>query len=696
MNYVRTILITTILLSISNLHNAETATEIQSAIQPIEASTPEEPKVAQATEQEQWDKHLQLLSENWDKTENIPTGDWLPQAIKLAKAVVEKDNSLVATVKSAFLDAINDQKTKLTSGIISLIKEFDDAIDAQIAPVETQKPQEEDKTTLQPVETVVVPEEKKVEPVVEAAPIQPVEANAASTSTEETNQSNNNTISVAQETTVVTKDLNSQWNELLDKIKTDESIGESLTKAYEIARDLLLSGHSQQKLEKTFQDALETRMLQKKIDPRVIKNEINNFRINVTYRDQPTYYPQPLGSSPQDAITQKQLEELRQEFTKKDVLAKEEAEKQKVNALTMRKALDEATKQGILSQQEAQTKINKLTEISKQREEAILQKQKDLQVTFEKEQAKMREAFTKEIKAQVAAVQKAPAEKGIISTITQSVSAWWYGSSPKKPTGLTQEEQKALLKAIVQNTKNPLKAKEDFEQFQQLLINFSQAWDQARKMPNSLWIDQMGLVVKNIVIEHEIMSLDDISNIIQQALESSGKISSPQKLIKIIELVKGPTNDYKRLILEEKQREENAKQQRIQRKEEKQQQILLAQQKIKDEKDRIEREEQHLANSIAAYKNEKKQWHELLAQVSANKQASHHDNHTHTQEALKKSQSLLQLADIVPNKKKAALSQKLKQKFSVALLEQQKNNEKNTNIYHNMDIFNKEINKMVE
>ena len=96
------------------------------------------------------------------------------------------------------------------------------------------------------------------------------------------------------------------------------------------------------------------------------------------------------------------------------------------------------------------------------------------------------------------------------------------------------------------------------------------------------------------------------------------------------------------------------------------------------------------------YKAEKKQWYNLLNKVAQNKQATPHDNHAHMQEALQKSQVLLQLASEIPHKNKPAISQKLKQKFSVALLEQQKNGAQGTNVYHNMDLFNKEINKMLD
>ena len=76
--------------------------------------------------------------------------------------------------------------------------------------------------------------------------------------------------------------------------------------------------------------------------------------------------------------------------------------------------------------------------------------------------------------------------------------------------------------------------------------------------------------------------------------------------------------------------------------------------------------------------------------------ATQQDNQEHMQEALKKSQSILQLAGDIPKKNKASISQKLKQKFTVALLEQQKNGEGSVNVHRNMDIFNNEVNKMMD
>ena len=128
----------------------------------------------------------------------------------------------------------------------------------------------------------------------------------------------------------------------------------------------------------------------------------------------------------------------------------------------------------------------------------------------------------------------------------------------------------------------------------------------------------------------------------------------------------------------------------------KQQKIKDEQARIEEEKQRIEQEKQQLVATATSYKDEKKQWYDLLGQVAQNKQATIQANNEHTQEALKKSQALLNLANNIPTKNKAAISQKLKQKFSVALLEQQKNSENLINIHQSMDVFNKEINKMTD
>lgn len=123
---------------------------------------------------------------------------------------------------------------------------------------------------------------------------------------------------------------------------------------------------------------------------------------------------------------------------------------------------------------------------------------------------------------------------------------------------------------------------------------------------------------------------------------------------------------------------------------------MLAQQRIKNEEDRIEAEKKKQLMAAADYKNHKKEWNQLLAQISNNTQATTQENHAHTTEAIKKSHALLNLASAIPSKNKHAVSQKLKQKFTVALLDQQRDNDEKLNIHHYMDHFNKEINRVIE
>jgi len=208
--------------------------------------------------------------------------------------------------------------------------------------------------------------------------------------------------------------------------------------------------------------------------------------------------------------------------------------------------------------------------------------------------------------------------------------------------------------------------------------------------------------VYDIVITYKILSSEQVSSIIRNVLETSKKISS-RNIDKIIMTVEQPTQNQLKKAAQEKEQEEQKKQQR----KEEQEKLIAEQQKIKDEQERIEAEkEQHLAHieaenqkqafNITQYKSEKDGWYDILYNIASNKQATQQSNHDHTQQALQKSQSLLQLADAIPTKNKTSLSQKLKQKFSIALLEQQKRNNHDLNIYHHMDIFNNAINEMVE
>lgn len=107
-------------------------------------------------------------------------------------------------------------------------------------------------------------------------------------------------------------------------------------------------------------------------------------------------------------------------------------------------------------------------------------------------------------------------------------------------------------------------------------------------------------------------------------------------------------------------------------------------------------EEQRLLTAHSTYKDEKKYWYNLLDEISNTKKITPELHKQYAQKALEKSQSLLQLASYIPKKNKQKISQKLKQKFAVSLLEQQKDTDESLNIYHTMDWFNNEVNKLVD
>ena len=188
-------------------------------------------------------------------------------------------------------------------------------------------------------------------------------------------------------------------------------------------------------------------------------------------------------------------------------------------------------------------------------------------------------------------------------------------------------------------------------------------------------------------MNYHIISLKDASDIIEAIIAPSSNRN------RIIKEIKKHLEEKKLKIIYEKQQKEAAILQKAQQKEERKKIALREQQRIKDEKDQKEAEVRRKTLLAASYKN---QWKQLLAQLSQKKQATREENNSQTREAIKKSQSLLNLASQIPSKNKPAISQKLKQNFTVALLDQQKLHNNTINIHQNMEQFNKAINKMVE
>lgn len=695
MKYINVILVIIALLSNQLIFNAENTILINNN----EKSNEQKEKTLELNSMQEWNNHLELLTikgEYWNATDNVPNDKWQYDTFDIAEKIIKEDKNSVEMLKTSFFDAIKTkialEKGEFTKETTTLISDFDKRIESILLPKESEQvPKEIIVTPLTPeiiMTSVVAPELNKE--------VAPVETETSSPTTEVPTM-------VAQKTdSLQPKNLKSEWKEVLESVKQDESIAASLNKAYDLTRELLLAGQTNPaELEKEFNDALTIRMLQKKLDPTVVNNERSHFKMNIVQQLQPsidqsvphsTILPMhtPISTEQERVIQQRQkeaLEKLQEEYAQKDMKLKEEWQKQnqkeEQERLKILAAAAKAEQEGALAKEKLQ-QIHYSVQAKKERDHLIEEKLKEELAQI----AKAREELSKNIQY-MAEEQKDTAEKGLLSTFTDAISNWWYGPHAKKPTELTTKEQEKFLTALVQNTKNPEHAKQTFKEFQQILLNFHaiQWWNPEKGMPNSNWIHRMQILMKEIVIEHKIMAMEELANIIESVIRT--KVRNYPKIIATIKkLTQEEQVKQKQHILEA--------QARLERKREKKEQIILAQQKRKEAEENKIAEEKKQKSNIIQYKKEKDEWYDLLYQVASNKKATNEDNSAHTQQALQKSQSLLQLATNIPTKNKSALSQKLKQKFSVALLEQQKNNYNDLNIYHNMDVFNGGVNKIIE
>jgi len=719
MKYLKTIFIASVLLNVYGLRTEEPVLyplntddtqnfPMSDFLMPVESNdlfkSIEETKVAEKNELQSWNDHLELLTiegEYWDAANNIPSDSWKSRAFEFAENALIKDKNLASTLKSQFLDAIQSkltlEKVKMTKesteAFLALIKEFDDMIDnlvKQQAPVVIQE-------TLPAMPTTfTVPEITTPEPIIELAPPSSAEN---STTTTNTDSSSSTSASTPEATPI---DLNSEWQKQLEEIKRSGEnwlqIDALLTKTYDIAKQIIISEpNKQQQLQSDMYDALETRKITgKKLYPLDIKQTMaffnNSIGVFAPEEQSSSYKPYlPTAQQQEQYIPSQEeslaMQQLKEELAAKDALAKEELEKQKRKEMETKAALIELEKQGKLTREQLQAQLHQATQLQKDLEAKVTKKHAE-----ELEEIKQAHAALLENERKMAAAQKPTQDKGIIANITENISNWWYGTSDQKPNTLSTKDEEALLNNIVQNAINKDAAKKTFKKFQSMLLNFNteKFWDAQQGSPNFDWIRAMQPIIKSIVIDHHIMPLDEMLNIVRNILVS-GKVT-PGNIERTVTEIAKPAKEEEI----EQAREKAAVQQNIQRRKDKNEEIMRAQQKVRDEQDRIEREKQQSAAAAISYKDEKKQWYALLEQVAQNKQATSEINSAHTQEALKKSQTLLNLASNIPAKNKAAISQKLKQKFSVALLDQQKNNEGPVNIYQTMDVFNKEVNNMMD
>jgi hypothetical protein len=704
MNYLKTFFIATILLTMHNNMNSGAffdtqTTDVQNISQDQEESTQDETTDAiKETEDsvtlsevdvvQNWNNHLELLTiegEYWNKQDNIPNDDWKTEAFRLAKNVLEQDASRENMLKTSFLDAINAkitlEKGKFSTETVNLVKEFDDFITAQTTP--------QSEETLITQETTIVSEPS---PVI----MSPEPTQSEQVSTSPSSETLTTTETTTSSTTGSTSNTTKEWDNQLDKIKkegiTFNEIDEILNTTYNIANQLLSSGsYKQQNLQADFYDALEARQFTKKVYPLNLNDTINFFNraIGIFVPEEEFSYYQE--SRAQDIAAQQELQKLREEYAQQNTAEREQQKQKEMQiqaALALAREREEANKK---------TQESEIARLQLLMQQEIAKTESRMKADAEKREKELRDAFAKNIEQQISA-QKATAQKGILSNITEAIGNWWYGESTQKPGQINQETENKIFNAIEQRTKDPEATRSLLQKLQTMLITFTQPqfWNEKRNIPNKAWITEMQKIIFDIVVTYEIMSIQDVIDIIKQVLRSSDQITSDDKINFITNEIQAMVHEHKRKIAEKFQAQESIKQQKQAQRSAKKERIILAQQRIKDEQEKKEQEIKKQEQIKTSYKDEKKEWYNVLGQLAQNKQATSQHNHELTQEALKKSQTLMHLASNIPTKNKTALSQKLKQKFSVALLDQQKSNPQAVNIYHDMDIFNQEINKMMD
>lgn len=724
MNYLKTFFITIILLNIGTTFNsqenqpdhivysAQTPSDLDILPEPtILESTTETPETEEVIQQEssgmqEWNNHLSTLGENWNAADNIPANSWKIKAFALAENALEKDKTIAETLKSSFLDAINQQSPQINSALINLIKELDDIITAKLSSLEPQIIQEQPETpSLESQQPVI--EEVKQESVLDSFPTgteNPVAPGPEGTTTQTSDATNN--------TTPTSEQLLQQWEEQITAMRdargNQYETEATLSKINELAPQLLSSGNkTESDLQKEFHNALEILMLKKKLPPSevALKKEIFNRALAP---ERYFAYEQQL----EQEVYQQNLaaeQEMARQRTQRDIEARNKAEAERIAYEKKQKETEMLAKASILELKEA----GKL-EIAKAHEQvralnAKLAAEKNREKIAEQ---KAQETFAKTIQQQtagakkVAAEQKAAAEQGLLSKavkmVTNTASNLWYGAQAPTSQTMTQlEEQQELrdLKTYLDSTqkddKEKLTIKHTWEQFQKILHSTPQVLNQHSMELEKSWIEAVQQITKELVLTYGIISKEDICTKIRNILPlPSG--TGPDYAAEIVHKIKTFLENAKAWQDASRKHEEATKLQQLEQRKERKERIQLVQQKAKDEEDRIERKQKEQLLAASNYKKEKQEWKQLLAQLSENAQATQEANNAHTLQAIQKSHALLNLASAIPAKNKQAVSQKLKQKFTVALLNQQKLSDNTINIHHNMDQFNKEINKALE
>lgn len=732
MNYVKTIFITTILLSMGTFFNGQeyvaytteapmipaelpkpTTTDITSSLD--ELLLPQEimPQEEVSPSQE-WDKNLSTLGDHWDKATNIPTDEWKKKAFELAERVLEKNKSASETLRSSFIAAINTQTIEMMApAIINLIKDFDDMISAKLSSLETQTSQEKKETPATEQSKPNLAEEVKQESIAESFPI-PTENPLAPGATE------GGTLSESANTPEQQAEnkLLQEWDEKIASMRQGQGslneIDAMLYKINELAPQLVKAGKkTEPEIKKEFYDALEILGLKKHLPKSELLFRQDSFNRALSPEQYAAYdqeaqqsqqeaYEQSLAAE-QERKLQEELKKFRQEMEAKEAIAQEKRDKSEKQ---IQAALALAKEQGRISEEKARNLEMRTRALT---EDLAAKGVSGLETTINIKEKKARETFSKTIQQQTAAAKKlaeekkAAAEQGIFSKavklVTDTASSLWYGTTPTTTSqALTQLEEQQELKSLEAYLASTTKGQDEIERIMKIWKKLQEV---LRTVPQSSdtnnmdkWINTINILLRELVLTHHIISIEDACTKIKNALPlpSAGQDSRKE----IVNKIKTYLNEAEWKIKTEKQQEEAKKMEFQKQKQEQKEQIRLVQQKIKDEEDRIKAEEKKQLAAASSYKDEKQQWKQLLAQLSQNKQATPEENNAQTLEAIKKSHSLFNLAKAIPAKNEHSVAQKLKQKFTVALLEQQKPNENKINIHHHMDQFNKAMNKLLE
>gem|GEM_PF-3188182 len=634
----------------------------------------------QRTELQQWDDHI--AKPEWENDNKTPTQNWIDRSITLAVPIVKNNKELALKLKNDFLAAI---KTNITDFDLfeSLIKKFNAAIENELTaiPIEQTKetsPLEQPSAAADVFQGITPALELTQEPT-------PPSTETSISETTESSPSSTSETTASQEPS--TDSPISQWKFLMSAIRKGEGdIDEIINNIQNLTPKLISSGEkTASSIKEEFQESLQLGWKQK-----MTPNEL----INIKDRFMQQLFPEEYAHNRYSDL-QESPQYLIDEQKKQAEMAAQKAKKQEDQMQKLKVTLATAKQQGNMSEekiQQLEEKMKLLETMADERQR--LAAQADLKLTAETKIKKTteKESFSQKIQQSTALAQKKAAEQkeqGIVSKAIQTAKDWWFGTGNIQ-TLEEQQEIKDLTQYLDSTAKNQKEKDTIIKLWQALQQNLHITPALLHKDNIDSWVKRIDGLLKELVVTYRIVSIKDALAKIKNAfIISSIDEDLSEKVIKSLE-----KNLEKEHAVYKREKEKI----NIKNREKKEQTFAKRQKQenIKKEEERIKEQNNKQLLTAASYKNEKQQWKEFLGQISHNKQATLEDNNTFTTQAIQKSESLFNLAKSIPAKKENSLAQKLKQKFTLALLEQQKVNDNKINVHRNMDEFNKAMNKLTE